>query len=92
MNNQNVTPLTTTRAAEPRKTNGDINRLFLDTITPQAKEQILESIAKHYGVSTLDIYDELVDSEAHHLLEYMTEPQRSAAHVLMQKYHLSRAA
>lgn len=92
MNNPTVTTLTTTRAVAPRKTNGDINRAFLDTITPQAKEQILDSIANHYGVTTLDIYDELVDSEAHHLLEYMTGPERSAAHVLMQKYHLSRAA
>ena len=49
---------------------------------------ILENIAKNYGISAQDALAEVTDSEAENLLDYMTEPARSAASVLMQKHGL----
>jgi len=60
------------------------NKQFLSVIDGKAKALILESIAVHYGITSQEAYDEVTDTEAEHLLDYMVEPQRSAASVLMQ--------
>jgi hypothetical protein len=62
------------------------NQQFLSVIDGKAKALILESIAVHYGITSQEAYDEVTDSEAEHLLDYMVEPQRSAASVLMQRH------
>lgn len=62
------------------------NAQFLAVIDSQAKDVILESIAKHYGITPDEAFAEVVDAEAEHLLDYMQEPQRSAALVLMQRH------
>lgn len=64
--------------------NGSNNARFLSKIDSKSKSMILENIAKHYGISTQEAFSEVTDSEAEHLLDYMTEPARSAASVLMQ--------
>jgi hypothetical protein len=64
------------------------NSTFLNTITAQARDMILDSIAIHYGISRADALAEVSDEEAEHLLDYMLEPARSAAHVLMQKHRM----
>ena len=64
------------------------NVKFLAVIDSEAKAVILDSIAKHYGISAKDAYDEVSDESAEHLLDYMVEPQRSAASVLMQAHGL----
>ena len=62
------------------------NAQFLSVIDSEAKALILESIADHYGINTQEVYDEVTDSEAEHLLDYMVEPMRSATLVLMQRH------
>jgi len=62
------------------------NQQFLSVIDGKAKALILESIAVHYGITSQEAYGEVTDSEAEHLLDYMVEPQRSAASVLMQRH------
>lgn len=66
--------------------NAQINTAFLGTVSAQAKSQILQSIATHYGVTADEIFEEVTDQEAENLLDYMTGPERLAASVLMQKY------
>lgn len=62
------------------------NKQFLAVIDSQAKAVILESIAEHYGITPDEAFAEVVDAEAEHLLDYMVEPHRSAALVLMQRH------
>lgn len=64
------------------------NARFLAVIDGPAKTEILASIAKHYGISAAAAYGEVTGDEAEHLLDYMVEPQRSAASVLMQAHGL----
>lgn len=64
------------------------NVRFLAVIDSEAKAVILGGIAKHYGISARAAYDEVTDKSAEHLLDYMVEPQRSAASVLMQAHGL----
>lgn len=59
---------------------------FLAKIDSKSKSMILENIAKNYGISAQAALAEVTDSEAENLLDYMTEPARSAASVLMKKY------
>ncbi|HHG6004070.1 TPA: hypothetical protein ACPWS4_003964 [Pseudomonas aeruginosa] len=65
------------------------NEQFLSAIDGKAKAMILESIAAHYGISPDDAYTEVTGAEAEHLLDYMVEPQRSAASVLMQRHGMA---
>jgi hypothetical protein len=59
---------------------------FLAAIDTESKNAILDSIAKHYNITREAAYDEVTDPEAEHLLDYMVEPFRSGASVLMQKH------
>lgn len=64
----------------------NLNERFLAVIDSEAKILILDSIAKHYGITSAEAFAEVIDTEAEHLLDYMVEPQRSAASVLMQRH------
>lgn len=66
--------------------NGNNNANFLAAITDQAKLMILQAIAKHYGVSVAEIFEEVTAEDSEHLLDYMTGAERLAASVLMQKH------
>lgn len=59
---------------------------FLAAIDTKAKNEILDSIAKHYGISRQAAFEEVTDPEAENLLDYMVEPFRAGASVLMQKH------
>ena len=69
--------------------NAEINRAFLAATDAKTKTAILESIAKHYGISQQNAFDEVVDDGAGHLLDYLVEPTRSAVSVLMQRHRLA---
>lgn len=56
---------------------------FLSVIDPEIKAKILNSIAKHYNTTPEAILEEVTGDEAEHLLDYMVEPMRSTASVLM---------
>jgi len=63
---------------------GANNARFLSSIDSKSKSLILESIAKHYGISTSQALAEVTGSEAEHLLDYLTGPAQRYASVLMQ--------
>jgi len=60
--------------------------MFLETISKTAKNLILDNIANHYGISRDEAFEEVVDDEAEHLLEYVTGVERNATLILMKKY------
>lgn len=62
------------------------NAQFLAVIDSKTKAEILGAIATHYGISEQEAFEEVVDDQAEHLLDYMVEPQRSATRVLMQRH------
>lgn len=66
--------------------NSEINAQFLKAIGSIAASMVLNAIAEHYEVSADDIYKEVTGEGAEKILDYMTGPERSAAHVLYQKY------
>lgn len=59
---------------------------FLAAVDTKTKNMILENIAKHYGITTTEAYEEVTDTEAEHLLDYVTGPERMATGALMQKH------
>lgn len=62
------------------------NEIFLQRIDPKSRASILEHIARHYGISAQDALEEVVNEDAEHILDYMREPDRQAASVLMQRH------
>jgi len=64
---------------------GKINKAFLAAIDSKTKADVLGNIAKHYGISPEEAYDEVVDDDAEHLLDYVAGPMRAAVSVLFQK-------
>lgn len=64
--------------------NGSNNATFLAAIGNEAKAVILDGIAKHYGISTQQAYEEVSNEYAEHLLAYMVEPHRTFASSLMK--------
>lgn len=68
--------------------NGKNNKKFLNQIDNPTKIAILDNIANHYNTSREQAYDEVIDSEADHLLEYTTGNCRVATSALMQKHGL----
>lgn len=67
-------------------TNAEINKKFLAAVDAKSKDMILASIAKHYGISPAEMYDELIDADAENILDYMTGPERTAAYALYQRH------
>jgi len=59
---------------------------FLAVIDSASKNAILSNIAKTYGITEQAAYDEVTDTDAESLLDYVTGPERAATSVLMQKY------
>ena len=66
--------------------NAEINKKFLAAVDAKSKDMILSAIAKHYGITPAEMYDELIDVDAENVLDYMVEPERSAAYVLYQRH------
>lgn len=62
------------------------NAQFLSMIEPLAKAHILGAIVEHYGITPDQAFDEIAGQDAEHLLDYMVEPHRGAASVLMQRH------
>jgi hypothetical protein len=66
--------------------NGQINKIFLNQVDNQVKTEILNNIANHYAISPKEAFEEVIDNEAEHLLDYVTGSCRQASSVLMQKH------
>jgi hypothetical protein len=58
---------------------------FLRNADARVRDQIIGNITSHYGISRSEAFDEVTDPDAEHLLDYLTEPVRSATRVLMQR-------
>ena len=71
-------------------TNATINSRFLAATDTKTRGQILGAIAKHYGITADQAFNEVIDEDAEHLLDYLTEPVRSAARVVMARHGLSK--
>ena len=69
-----------------KKTPSEVNRAFLSVVDAESRAMILKSIARHYGISASEARDEVTHEEAESLLDYMVEPMRSAASVLMARH------
>lgn len=83
--------LTSQKASKTAASNGKSNSDFLNKIDAGAKDKILKNIAKHYDISPKEALAEVTDAEAESLLDYMVEPERSAAAALMKKYKSASA-
>ncbi len=62
------------------------NAQFLSVIDGDTKSAIVQSIADHYGITAEQAFAEVTDEQSEHLLDYMVEPERSAASALMQRH------
>lgn len=69
-------------------TNSQINFAFFAAISEPTKNEILNKISKHYGISEGEAFDEVTGEEAERLLDYVTGLTRSAVSALMQKHGL----
>lgn len=61
------------------------NAYILRTLDQRTVRDILAHIAAHYGCGVDEIKDEVLHEEAENLLEYITDPMRSAVMVVMQR-------
>ncbi len=75
-----------TFAAENKAFNADINKRFLAATDSKTKNAIVQAIARHYGISADKVIEEITGDDAEHILDYMTEPERSAAHIVMKRH------
>lgn len=69
--------------------NAQITKAFFAVIDAATRNDILESIAKHYGISTADAMAEVIDDDAEHLLDYLTGNVRTATSLLMKRHGLN---
>ena len=69
-------------------TNAQINAKFLSVTDARTKQAVLANIAKHYGISQQEAFDEVTGEGAEHLLDYVTGTERAATHLLMKRHGL----
>jgi hypothetical protein len=67
-------------------TAGRMNAAFLAWLTPEARAEVLRSMAEHYGITPEKAREELEHEEAEPIVEYMTGGTRKAVSVLMQMW------
>jgi hypothetical protein len=67
-------------------TNANLTIAFLNSTDLKVKNEILTSIANHYGITKEEAFEEITDEEAEELLDYLTGNIRSAVSVLFQKF------
>jgi hypothetical protein len=68
--------------------NSAITQKFFSLIDAKTKNEIVCSVAEHYGISQEDALEELIDEDAESLLDYLVGSTRSATSVLMQRHGL----
>ena len=66
-------------------TNAQNTSRFFTNVGTKVENEIITNIAKHYGASNEDIYDELFDAEAEALLDYVTV-NRPAVSLMFTKF------
>jgi hypothetical protein len=64
------------------------NKEFLTAVDDETRAAILKNIADHYGKTSEEMLDEVIDADAESLLDYMREPLRTSTSVLMRSHGL----
>lgn len=59
---------------------------FFAVIDAHVKTAILENISENYGISESEALEEVTNNVSEHLLDYLTEPIRTATKVLMARH------
>jgi len=67
-------------------TNAQINRKFITALDATTQAEILDNVARNYGITRQQAFEEVTDDEAEHLLDYVTGPQRMATSLLMKRH------
>ena len=70
--------------------NGQKNQIFLASVDSKIKHQILDSIAKHYGITRESALLEVTDEEAENILEYLTYEVRAATSLVLKFHNASQ--
>lgn len=70
-------------------THATITTKFFDIVGSNARNAILDHIAKHYGVTRAAILEEVTAPEAECLLDYIEGPQRAATLALFIKHRIN---
>jgi hypothetical protein len=67
--------------------NGQKNKKFLNSLSHESglKNLILTNIADHYRIDIIKAYEEVIDEDAEHILEYVTGDTRPLT-MLLVKY------
>jgi hypothetical protein len=67
-------------------TSNQINQAFLNATDSKTKNEIIASIANHYGITEGEAMAEVIEDGAEHLLDYLTGSTRTATSLLMKRY------
>lgn len=67
-------------------TNAKITAAFLNSTDLKTKNFILANIANYYGITTNEAFQEITDSEAESLMDYITGPTRLAVSLFYNKF------
>ena len=70
-------------------TNATTTTEFLAVVDTATKNDILDNVAKHYGITRDQAYAEITDEDSEHLLDYVTGPMRTATSLLMKRHGLA---
>ncbi len=57
------------------------NTRYLASLKPQEKDKILKHVADHYGISTKEAEEELLDVDAENVYEYLASDRALATSV-----------
>ena len=72
----------------PKTETAKKNQNFILSTDKETANKIIQHIAKRYGISSHEVFNELYCDEANLITEYMTGKERSATHFLMKRYFL----
>ena len=70
-------------------TNAEITARFFASTDDSVKWEVLANIAKHYGITGQEAFEEVTGDDAEHLLDYLTGQTRTAISLLMQRHRLA---
>jgi hypothetical protein len=64
-------------------THAETTKAFFNATTRRTVNMVLDHIAAHYGCDRAAAHAEVTHDEAHNLLDYMTEPARTATMIML---------
>ena len=67
-------------------TNSEITKAFLSVVDLETLELIVDNIAKQYGITTDQVFDEIFDEEAESLMDYITGEIRPTVSLFFNEF------